>query len=51
MRPEAQGWAERLGFVLGAAAQGLLLGLLLALALGRLAAIQADARVFQYQGW
>ena len=51
MRPEAPRWAERLGFWLGAAGQGLLLGLLLALALGRLAAIQADARVFQYQGW
>ena len=51
MSPAPPDRAARLGFVLGAAAQGLLLGLLLALALSRLAAIQADARVFQYQGW
>lgn len=43
--------AERLGRTAGAVAQGLLLGLLLALALARLAAVQADARVFEYQGW
>ncbi|MBL8618884.1 MAG: hypothetical protein JNM72_24955 [Deltaproteobacteria bacterium] len=49
--PPPTGGPAFAGRLIGAALQGLALGLLLALALAQLAAVQQGARVFQYQGW